>query len=66
MDRQTNRSRGFGHVEMGSDQEAQDAITGLNGQQSDGRTLTVNEVQTCAAGSAHRTANGGGDYGNRY
>jgi RNA recognition motif-containing protein len=45
MDRDTGRSKGFGFVEMDSDQEAQAAITALNGQQIDGRTLTVNEAR---------------------
>jgi RNA recognition motif-containing protein len=45
MDRDTGRSKGFGFVEMGSDQEAQNAIQALNGQQSDGRALTVNEAR---------------------
>ena len=44
-DRETGRSKGFGFVEMGSDAEAQAAITALNGQQHDGRTLTVNEAK---------------------
>src|SRR5256886_1699691 len=45
MDRDTGRSKGFGFVEMGSDQEAQAAIAGLNGKQMEGRTLTVNEAR---------------------
>jgi uncharacterized membrane protein YgcG len=45
MDRDTGRSKGFGFVEMDSDQEAQAAIAALNGQQVDGRTLTVNEAR---------------------
>ena len=45
MDRDTGRSKGFGFVEMDSEQEAQAAITALNGQQVDGRTLTVNEAR---------------------
>lgn len=45
MDRETGRSKGFGFVEMGSDQEAQAAITGLNGKEAGGRTLTVNEAR---------------------
>jgi RNA recognition motif-containing protein len=44
-DRDTGRSKGFGFVEMGSDQEAQAAIAALNGQQHDGRALTVNEAR---------------------
>jgi RNA recognition motif-containing protein len=45
MDRDTGRSKGFGFVEMGSDQEAQAAIAAMNGKEVDGRTLTVNEAR---------------------
>ena len=45
QDRDTGRSKGFGFVEMGSDAEAQAAIAALNGQQHEGRTLTVNEAK---------------------
>ena len=45
MDRDTGRSKGFGFVEMGSDQEAQAAIAALNGKEVDGRALTVNEAR---------------------
>jgi RNA recognition motif-containing protein len=45
MDRDTGRSKGFGFVEMKTDQEAQAAIAGLNGQMSGGRSLTVNEAK---------------------
>jgi RNA recognition motif-containing protein len=45
MDRDTGRSKGFGFVEMKTDQEAQAAIAGLNGQLSGGRSLTVNEAK---------------------
>jgi len=45
MDRDTGRSKGFGFVEMGSDDEAQAAITALNGQEIQGRALTVNEAR---------------------
>ena len=41
-DRETGRSKGFGFVQMGSDGEAQAAIAALNGQEQDGRALTVN------------------------
>src|SRR5215217_6632542 len=44
-DRDTGRSKGFGFVEMGSDDEAQAAIAALNGQQHGGRALTVNEAR---------------------
>lgn len=45
MDRDTSRSKGFGFVEMKTDKEAQAAIAGLNGKESGGRTLTVNEAR---------------------
>lgn len=44
-DRETGRSRGFGFVEMPDDGEGRAAIEGLNGQELDGRTLTVNEAR---------------------
>lgn len=45
MDRTTGQSKGFGFVEMGTDQEAQKAIAALNGQDNDGRKLKVNEAK---------------------
>jgi RNA recognition motif-containing protein len=45
MDRDTGRSKGFGFVEMKTEQEAQAAIAALNGQESGGRALTVNEAR---------------------
>ena len=45
QDRDSGRSKGFGFVQMASDTEAQAAITALNGQQQDGRALTVNEAK---------------------
>ena len=44
-DRETGRSKGFGFVQMGSDQEAQAAISALNGHEMGGRALTVNEAK---------------------
>ena len=44
-DKYSGQSKGFGFVEMGSDEEAQKAITGLNGTQLEGRTLVVNEAR---------------------
>lgn len=44
-DRDTGRSRGFGFVEMANDDEAQKAIDDLNGQDMDGRPLTVNQAR---------------------
>jgi RNA recognition motif-containing protein len=63
MDRDTGRSKGFGFVEMDSDQEAQAAIAALNGQQVDGRTLTVNEArprEDRGGGGGGRGGYGGG------
>ncbi|NLX06611.1 MAG: RNA-binding protein [Phycisphaerae bacterium] len=45
IDRSTGRSKGFGFVEMGNDDEAQAAIDALNGKEVNGRTLTVNEAR---------------------
>jgi RNA recognition motif-containing protein len=44
-DRETGRSKGFGFVQMGSDQEAAAAIAAFNGKEHDGRALTVNEAK---------------------
>jgi len=44
-DRETGRSKGFGFVEMGNDQQAQAAISALNGKEVGGRSLTVNEAR---------------------
>jgi cold-inducible RNA-binding protein len=57
VDRDTNRSKGFGFVEMGSDAEAQAAIQALNGRDHDGRNLTVNEAKP------REPRSGGGGYG---
>ncbi len=45
IDKMTNRSKGFGFVEMSSDEEAKKAIETLNGKELDGRTITVNEAR---------------------
>ncbi|MGY6216269.1 RNA recognition motif domain-containing protein [Methylolobus aquaticus] len=45
IDRATGRSKGFGFVEMGSDQDAKAAIAGMNGKEVGGRRLTVNEAR---------------------
>jgi len=60
MDRDTGRSKGFGFVEMKTDQEAQAAIAGLNGQQSGGRSLTVNEARPKTEGGGRGGSGGGG------
>ena len=60
MDRETNRSKGFGFVEMGDDREGQKAITALNGHQLDGRALTINEAKPKEdRGSGYRSNAGG-------
>jgi RNA recognition motif-containing protein len=56
MDRDTGRSKGFGFVEMTNDNEARAAIAALNGQQVEGRSLSVNEARP-------RENRGGGGYG---
>jgi RNA recognition motif-containing protein len=63
-DRDTGRSKGFGFVEMGSDQEAQAAINGLNGKEVNGRALTVNEARPREdRGGGGRSGGGRGGYG---
>jgi RNA recognition motif-containing protein len=59
-DRDTGRSKGFGFVEMGSDEEAQAAIAALNGKEMDGRTLTVNEARPKEGGGGRGGHGGGG------
>jgi RNA recognition motif-containing protein len=54
MDRETGRSKGFGFVEMKTDQEAQAAIAALNGQDQNGRSLTVNEARPRPEGGGGR------------
>lgn len=63
MDRMTNRPRGFGFVTMGSAEEAQSAIDGLNGKDFDGRALTVNVAKPRE--DRPRTSGGGGGGGRR-
>lgn len=66
-DRDTGRSKGFGFVEMQTDEEANAAINALNGQERDGRTLTVNEAKPREArsggGSGGGRSGGRGGYG---
>jgi RNA recognition motif-containing protein len=58
MDRESGRPRGFAFVEMATDAGAEAAISGLNGKDFQGRTLTVNEAR-------ERTGGGGGGGGGR-
>jgi cold-inducible RNA-binding protein len=60
MDRDAGRSKGFGFVEMGNDQEAQAAISALNGKESGGRSLTVNEARPKEAGAGRSGGGSGG------
>jgi RNA recognition motif-containing protein len=77
-DRDTGRSKGFGFVQMSSDDEAKTAIEALNGKEVDGRALTVNEAKPreerprgggfsggrSSHGGGHgRSGGGGGGYG---
>jgi RNA recognition motif-containing protein len=59
MDRDTGRSKGFGFVEMGSDQEAQAAIAAMNGKEVEGRSLTVNEARPKEGGGGGGGGRGG-------
>ena len=61
MDRDTNRSKGFGFVEMSTDDEAANAIRLLNGSELDGRAMNVSEAKP----QAPRTGGGGGGGGSR-
>jgi len=63
LDRTTKQSKGFGFVEMGTDQEAQAAIAALNGKQFEGRTLTVNEARPKEGGGGGGGGGRGGGFG---
>ncbi|MFO0108537.1 MAG: RNA recognition motif domain-containing protein [Burkholderiales bacterium] len=65
MERDTGRSKGFGFVEMGSDDEAQAAINGMNGQPLGGRDVVVNEARPMEARPPRAGGGGfgGGGYG---
>ncbi len=65
MDRDTGRSKGFGFVEMSSDQEAADAITKFNGAEFNGRPMTVSEARPQAPREGGRGGFGGGGGGGR-
>ncbi len=66
MDRSTGQSKGFGFVEMGSDAEAQAAISALDGKDNGGRALKVNEAkprEPRTGGGGYGGGGGGGGYG---
>ncbi|KAK9691073.1 hypothetical protein RND81_09G174100 [Saponaria officinalis] len=68
-DRETGRSRGFGFVTFANEKSMKDAIEGMNGQDLDGRNITVNEAQSRGSGGGggggggYRGGNGGGGRG---
>jgi RNA recognition motif-containing protein len=67
-DRDTGRNKGFGFVEMSTDQEAADAITKFNGSDFEGRSLTVNEARPMTprdGGGGGKSFGRRGDRGNR-
>jgi len=72
IDKMTNRSKGFGFVEMGTDEEAKKAIEMFNGKELDGRNLTVNEAKPMepraprTGGGFGGGSRGGFGGGNRY
>ena len=61
-DRDTGRPRGFGFVEMGSQEDADSAIQELNGYSMDGRALTVNEARERSTGGRGGGGGGGGGF----
>ncbi|EGJ72075.1 RNP-1 like RNA-binding protein [Bacteroides coprosuis DSM 18011] len=60
MDRETNKSKGFGFVEMEDDSAAKNAISELNGAEYDGRTISVSEARPREE-RPRRSFNGGGN-----
>jgi cold-inducible RNA-binding protein len=64
-DRDTGRSRGFGFVEMASNEDGEKAITGLNGSSVGGRTINVNEARPKTERSGGGGGGGGRDRGDR-
>jgi RNA recognition motif-containing protein len=66
VDRETNRSKGFGFVEMDTDSQAQAAIQGLNEREHEGRNLTVNEAKPRESRPSGGGYGGGGGGGGGY
>lgn len=73
MDRNTNRSKGYGFVEMENNEEANKAIADLNGAEYDGRTISVSEARprqerssNSYGGGNNRSGFNRGGYNNRY
>ncbi|KKQ32203.1 MAG: RNP-1 like protein RNA-binding protein [Candidatus Nomurabacteria bacterium GW2011_GWA1_37_20] len=63
IDKMSGRSRGFGFVEMSSDEEAEKAVTMWDGKDLDGRMVKVNEARPMEDRPARRFGGGGGDRG---
>ncbi len=63
MDRETGRSRGFGFVEMTSEDDAHNAIAQFNGQEYDGRNMVVNEARPREESGGGGRGGSGGGYG---
>ena len=66
MDRETNRSRGFGFVEMPSDNEAKAAMSALNNKDIEGRALSVSVAREKSSGGGGGRNSGGGGYNKRW
>ena len=65
VDRETSRSKGFGFVEMGTEADAQKAISKMNGTDFEGRPLTVNEAKPMVPRDNRGGGGGGGGRGDR-
>ena len=65
IDKMTNRSKGFGFVEMSTDEEAQKAIEMFDGKELDGRTIKVNEAKPMEPRAPRTGGYGGGNGGSR-
>ena len=66
MDRETNRSRGFGFVEMPSDDAAKEAMAGLNNKDIEGRALSVSTAREKSNNGSRNSGGGGGGYNKRW
>jgi cold-inducible RNA-binding protein len=66
MDRDSNRSKGFGFVEMSTDEEAKKAVDELNGKELDGRAISVAEARPQEKREDRSFGGGGGGGGRRY